>query len=192
MPKRSIRQRLLLERRNCSVESCLQWSRQIQRRFLDDDLYRQAACLGLYSPVQNEVQTGLVAQQARRDGKRVVYPRVCGEQLEFCPVTDEAELVCGAFGICEPQSAPLPLAEVDLLVVPGVAFDLGGHRLGFGKGYYDRTLADAPARLARVGFAYEFQVITQLPIAEHDCRLTTLVTEHRTLRFDGLTPGSTY
>ena len=183
MPKRSIRQRLLLERRNCAAASCLQWSRQLQGRFLEEDLYRQAVCLGLYSPIQNEVQTELVAQQARRDGKRVVYPRVCGEQLEFCPVADEAELVCGAFGICEPQGAPLPLAEVDLLVLPGVGFDLGGHRLGFGKGYYDRTLAAAPTRLLRVGFAYEFQVVAQLPIAEHDCRLTALVTEQRTLRF---------
>ena len=192
MPKRPIRQRLLLERRNCSVESCLQWSRQIQDRFLTDDLYRQATCLGLYSPVQNEVQTSLVAKQARLDGKRLVYPRVCGEQLQFCPVDDESELVCGAFGICEPQGAPLPLAEVDLLIIPGVAFDHGGHRLGFGKGYYDRTLAAAPDRLTRVGFAYEFQVVAQLPTAEHDCRLTALVTEQRTLHFDGLKPGSTY
>lgn len=174
------------------MESCLQWSRQIQSRFLADDLYRQATCLGLYSPVQNEVQTSLVARQARLDGKCVVYPRVCGEQLQFCQVDDEAELVCGAFGICEPRGTPLPLAEVDLLIIPGVAFDLYGHRLGFGKGYYDRTLAAAPVRLTRVGFAYEFQVVAQLPAAEHDCRLTALVTEQRTLYFDGLKPSSTY
>jgi 5-formyltetrahydrofolate cyclo-ligase len=150
---------------------------------LDDDLYRQATSLGLYSPIQNEVQTDLVAQQARLDGKRLLYPRVCGERLEFCPVNEVADLICGAFGICEPQGAPVPLTEIDLLVLPGVGFDLDGHRLGFGKGFYDRTLATAPTHLARVGFAYEFQVVAQLPAAGHDCRITTLVTEQRTLHF---------
>lgn len=183
MPKRSIRQRLLSERRRCPVASCLLWSRQIQARFLGDDLYRRAGCLGLYSPLQNEVQTEAVAEQARRDGKRLVYPRVRGEFLEFCQVGAADELVAGAFGILEPAGEPVPLAQIDLLVVPGVAFDLGGHRLGFGKGYYDRTLEGCRPALERVGFAYEFQVVAQLPAADHDCRLTCLVTEHRTLHF---------
>ena len=73
MPKRSIRQRLLTERRHCPVESCLLWSRQLQERFLGEEVYRRAACLGLYSPLQNEVQTEAVARQARLDGKRLVY-----------------------------------------------------------------------------------------------------------------------
>jgi len=68
-------------------------------------------------------------------------------------------------------------------VVPGVAFDLSGHRLGYGKGYYDRALSACLPVLERVGFAYEFQVVEQLPAAAHDCRLTRLVTEQRILRF---------
>jgi 5-formyltetrahydrofolate cyclo-ligase len=183
MPKRSLRQRLLSERRHCSVESCLLWSRQVQERFLAGDSYRQARCLGLYSPLQNEVQTEGVARQAWRDGKLLVYPRVCADALEFCPITRWADLTVGAFGILEPVSEPVPLAAIDLLVLPGVAFDLLGHRLGFGKGYYDRTLADCPVDLARVGFAYEFQVVAQLPVDDHDCRVTGLVTERRTLCF---------
>jgi len=183
MPKRSIRQRMLTERRCSPVESCLLWSRQIQERFLGEEVYRRAACLGLYSPLQNEVQTEAVARQARLDGKRLVYPRVCGERLEFCQVNAGDDLVAGAFGILEPAGEAVALTEIDLLVLPGVAFDLGGHRLGFGKGYYDRTLADCHPTLERVGFAYEFQVIDQLPAADHDCRLTCLVSERRTLHF---------
>ncbi len=183
MPKRSIRQRLLLERRQCAEAECRHWSRLIQERFLNDELYRRARCLGLYSPVHNEVQTGLVASRACRDGKRLVYPRVAGEALEFCAVGCSSELLRGSFGILEPGGEPVPLGEIDLLVMPGVAFDLHGHRLGFGKGYYDRTLDGCPARLARVGFAYEFQVVEQLPAAAHDCRVTCLVTERRTLYF---------
>ena len=69
MPKRSIRQRLLLERRQCADADCRRWSRQVQERFLDGDLYRRAGCLGVYSPLHNEVQTDLLAQRARVDGK---------------------------------------------------------------------------------------------------------------------------
>lgn len=183
MPKRSLRQRLLSERRQCAVDDCLLLSRRIQERFLGEDLYRRAVCLGLYSPVQNEVHTDLIARQARLDGKRLVYPRVCGDLLEFSPVAETAELRPGAFGIAEPVGPSVPLAMIDLLVLPGVAFDLTGHRLGFGKGYYDRTLSVAPVPLVRVGLAYEFQVVEQLPAAAHDCRVTCLVTEQRTLHF---------
>ncbi len=192
MPKRSIRQRLLLERRQCADADCRRWSRQVQERFLDGDLYRRAGCLGVYSPLHNEVQTDLLAQRARVDGKRLVYPRVCGDLLEFCTVDEVNDLRPGAFGISEPTTPPVPLAAIDLLVVPGLAFDLTGHRLGFGKGYYDRTLADAPPGLERVGFAYEFQVVEQLPAAPHDCRITWLVTEQRTLHFPVLTGGGAH
>ena len=192
MPKRSIRQRLLLERRQCADADCRRWSLEVQERFLGAELYRRAGCIGLYSPLHNEVRTDLVAQRARLDGKRLVYPRVCGELLEFCPVDEVSELLPGAFGIREPATPPVPLTAIDLLVLPGLAFDLTGHRLGFGKGYYDRTLADAPPRLTRVGFAYEFQVVEQLPAAPHDCRITCLVTEQRTLHFPAQSGGGVH
>ena len=73
MPKRPIREKLLAERRHCSAETCLQRSLQIQARFLAGDAYRQARCLGLYSPFQNEVQTEAVARQCIADGKLLAY-----------------------------------------------------------------------------------------------------------------------
>ena len=184
MPKRSLREKLLAARRHLSTETCLHLSVLIQTRFLDSDAYRQAQCLGLYSPVLNEVHTEMVARRALADGKRLVYPRVQGAQLEFVELPTLAALAPGTFGIAEPTGDRLvPLAELDLLVLPGVGFDLAGYRLGFGKGFYDRALADVPPALVRVGFAYEFQVTGQLPVAAHDCRLTLLVTEQRMLRF---------
>jgi len=184
MPKRPIREKLLVERRHCSVETCLHLSLLIQERFLNSDAYRQAGCIGLYSAFLNEVQTDLVARRCLADGKGLSFPRVSGAALEFVTVTSARELAPGAFGIPEPTGPRLvPIAEIDLLVVPGVAFDLTGHRLGYGKGYYDRVLDGSPPGLKRIGFAYEFQVVEQLPAADHDCRLTHLVTEQRMLRF---------
>ena len=190
MPKRSLRETLLAARRHLSTETCLQLSAQIQARFIGSAAYRQAQCLGLYSPVLNEVHTELVARRALADGKRLAYPRVHGAQLEFVELPTLAALAPGAFGIAEPTGdRRVPLAELDLLVLPGVGFDLAGYRLGFGKGFYDRALAGVPPALVRVGFAYEFQVTGQLPVADHDCRLTLLVTEQRMLRFPAEGPA---
>lgn len=184
MPKRTIRGQVLAQRRHLSAESCVHLSLLIQERFLISDLYRQADSLGLYSAVHNEVQTEQVARRALADGKRLYYPRVRGEALEFVTVRSVAELVPGSFGILEPTGADLMAwTELHLLVVPGVAFDACGHRLGYGKGYYDRALTQCPPAVERVGFAYEFQVVERLPVDAHDCRLTRLVTEQRVLRF---------
>ena len=184
MPKRPIREKLLAERRHCSAETCLHLSLSIQARFLAGDAYRLARCVGLYSPFMNEAQTELVARRCLNDRKRLVYPRVTGLDLQFVEVSGQGDLRPGAYGIPEPAGQQLvALEELDLLVVPGVAFDLAGNRLGYGKGYYDRALAGCPPALERVGFAYEFQVVAQLPAAAHDRRLTQLVTEQRVLRF---------
>lgn len=184
MPKRSIREKILAARRHCSAETCLQLSLQVQIRFLDGETYRQAGRIGLYSPVLNEVQTELVARRCLADGKLLAYPRVAGERLQFVAVDDLAVLAPGAFGIPEPQGGgEVPLGSLDLLIVPGVAFDLSGHRLGYGKGYYDRALAGACGRPLPIGFAYEFQLVANLPVAGHDVRLGQLVTEQRWLRF---------
>ena len=184
MPKRPIRTQLLAQRRHCSAEDCLHLSLLIQTRFLDSAAYRQAGCIGLYSPMLNEVQTELLARRCLADGKLLSYPRIRGAGLEFVVVSGLGELAPGSYGIPEPTGEHLvPYPELELLVVPGVAFDLSGHRLGYGKGYYDRVLALCRPVLERVGFAYEFQVVAQLPADPHDCRLTRLVTEQRILHF---------
>lgn len=184
MPKRPIREKLLLERRHCSVEICLSLSLLIQARLLDSSAYRQAGSVGLYSPVLNEVQTEVVARRCLTDGKRLAYPRITGAEMTFVEISDLGEMAPGGFGILEPTGDRLvPVDGLDLLVIPGVAFDLAGNRLGFGKGYYDRALAVCRPGQERVGFAYEFQVVGPLPAADHDCRLTALVTEQRMLRF---------
>lgn len=184
MPKRPIREKLLSERRHCSAETCLHLSLLIQERLLASSVYRQAGCIGLYSPVCNEVQTELVARRCLADAKRLAYPRVDGSDLHFVEVRGPGELAPGQFGILEPSGTRVvPLPELDLLVIPGIAFDLAGHRLGYGKGYYDRALSACRPELERIGFAYEFQVLDQLPVAAHDRRLTGLVTEQRLLRF---------
>jgi 5-formyltetrahydrofolate cyclo-ligase len=186
MPKKSIRATMLGRRKHLSAETCLGWSLKAQEHFLQLPLFADAEVLGLYSPVWNEVFTEEIFRSAREAGKRVAYPRIEEHGLEFVEVTDLAELGPGAFGVLEPRGArSVPLTALDLVVVPGVAFDLAGFRLGYGKGFYDRALSCFGRRAPLVGLCYELQMVDALPAESHDVRVDLVATEERTLRFRG-------
>lgn len=184
MPKRSIRSHFLAERKACPIETCAVSSAEIQRRFLMSDLFRDARCLALYSAINNEVLTDEVVGPAIDAGKTLVFPRVSGESLEFVVIESVAELVPGAFGVFEPSGCRLvPAEKLDLVVVPGVAFDKRGHRLGYGRGYYDRALAKCLGSCMKVGFSYDFQLVDELPATEYDETLSVLITESSMINF---------
>lgn len=148
------------------------------------DFYRRSSCIALYSAVHNEVLTDTVFIRARAAGKTLTYPRTRNGRIEFIEVLDLADLSPGAFGVMEPQKGHVvEIEELSMVVVPGVAFDLVGHRLGYGSGFYDRALAECRADCVKVGFAYDSQLLAELPFAEHDQRLSVLMTESRTLNF---------
>jgi 5-formyltetrahydrofolate cyclo-ligase len=184
MPKTSIRQTILTRRRAIAAEICLASSLNVQERLLTLPEFAAAACVALYSPIANEVFTEAVFRGAARLGKRVVYPRMCGTELEFVEVADRRELGPGTFGVLEPRGGRrIPPVAIDLAVVPGVAFDLRGHRLGYGKGFYDRAFGTGPSRPLLVGFAFEMQVVDRLPTEGHDVQLDLLITESRVVDF---------
>jgi len=184
MAKKTIRDEMLAKRKCLATATCMSLSLRIQQRLLTSAEYSGAVTLALYSPILNEVFTEEIFRDAHRRGKRVVYPKVGNPGLEFIQVESRGELRRGAFGILEPSGAdPVPLREIDLLVVPGVAFDRAGYRLGYGKGFYDRALHSHEERGSLVGLGFEFQVISMLPAETHDVRMDMIVTEERILGF---------
>ncbi|MEJ2201154.1 MAG: 5-formyltetrahydrofolate cyclo-ligase, partial [Desulfuromonadaceae bacterium] len=184
MPKKSIRASMLEQRRQLATAVYAELSRKVQDRLLETPEFAAAEILALYSPVANEVATDELFHRARRQGKRVAYPRVRGELLEFVEVGQLAELTPGFRGILEPSGSMLvPLAGLDLLLVPGVVFDQRGHRLGYGKGFYDRTLHLSGRCAKLIGLSFEFQLVTELPVEFHDIGMDMLVTETRALQF---------
>lgn len=146
----------------------------------------EAAAIAFFHAVAGEPDLSALASESLAAGKRVCYPRanagVVGGYEMVAVRNLEDDLVPGPFGVMEPRNGLEPLTERDLKnclwLVPGLAFSPDGHRLGRGKGVYDRLLS-AHDGLA-VGVFYEVQKIDRLPVADHDRRLNRVVTEERT------------
>ncbi len=158
----------------------------IQRRLLTSVCYRDARAVVLYSPIEQEVATGLVADDAITSGKEVFFPRLDSNRIAMVRVCGLSELVPGAFGIPEPPSnreaiAPEKLAGA-MISVPGVAFGVCGQRLGRGGGHYDRFLAALPPEAITVGLAYSFQLLDEVPEEPFDRRLQYIITESALIR----------
>jgi len=136
--------------------------------------------VALYSAVRGEISTAPAALALRDRGVSLVYPRVLRDErrLAFHEVSDPSSMSPGAFGILEPDArAPLIAATaIDVIVVPGLAFDAHGGRVGWGHGYYDTTLASTGDAL-HVGYAFELQMVEIVPIDADDAAMDCVITE---------------
>jgi 5-formyltetrahydrofolate cyclo-ligase len=145
-----------------------------------------AGTVGAYASIGNEVATGDLLAALLSAGKNLVLPVVKGDGfMEFRAVTDLGRLTPGVFGIPEPREGELcPPEKIDLLFIPGLAFDRRGGRLGRGKGYYDRYLAHAAARRPdqiKVGLAFSRQLMAAVPRDDWDLLMDLLVTEEEVI-----------
>ena len=178
LKKDKVRRELLEKRLRLPPKAVIKNSKRITSLALYFEPFKKAKSLALYFPVRNEVRTEGIFERARQLGKRIYFPRVSGSILEFLEVHDLSDLKPGKFGIPEPASgADRKEAEyIDLIIVPGVAFDREGRRMGYGKGYYDRTLRQVDRRRL-LGLAHDLQVLGSVPAEERDIGVGFLITE---------------
>lgn len=137
----------------------------------------EARSLAAFFPTRKEPDLTPFYQEWLNSGKILLFPRLAGEGLEFCPIRSLADLkVKNAFGIAEPPAdfSFMDSQEIDAVLVPGLAFDSEGHRIGYGRGYYDRFLKTTAAR--KIAVAFDFQIQTSIPQEEHDVKMDALVT----------------
>jgi 5-formyltetrahydrofolate cyclo-ligase len=143
-------------------------------------LLANRATIALYAPKGSEVDTATI-DAALRGRARLVYPRIAeSTRLLAFHSSEPRDLLPAPFGLREPPLEPrtqVAIADIDAFVVPGIAFDRAGGRLGWGRGHYDATLAAASSQALRVGIAYECQLVAQVPHAPHDVRLHCVVSE---------------
>lgn len=182
--KKEVREVLLAKRMALTPEAVSGFSQNIQERLIASVLWKQSEWVALYSSVKNEVETRLLFMKALEGGKSVYFPRV-EQGIQFYEVTSPDDLQKGAWGILEPKHGCPLLKEGEeggLIVVPGVGFDQRGHRLGYGRGFYDAMLG----RLAvpTVGLAYDLQVVADLPTDSRDRKVRNLITEKKEYHFE--------
>jgi len=184
MTKREIRQQIREERRGLTLEQRDLKDQLIFNRAHKDGKFQVASRILVYVSTAEEVDTAPFIEYAWGIGKEVFVPRIAGETLHHVRITRSTIWHEGPFGIREPvvNEADIVLSDRDLqegdvIVIPMVAFDTACNRLGYGKGYYDRILANRS--LHALGLAYELQKIKQLPVEPHDIPLTRICTEER-------------
>jgi 5-formyltetrahydrofolate cyclo-ligase len=158
---------------------------RIQKAFLGLPEYERAASVALYAACRGEVPTAMIMEAALAAGKSVWFPRVVRDGMEFRQVLKVSDLSPGRFGLYEPLDT-CPVEDpgaIDLFVVPGVAFDRNGHRVGYGMGYYDRVLHPFEGQGRFIGFCYAFQLVDTIADEGHDVVMDRVITEHGTLTF---------
>ncbi len=147
---------------------------RIKERFFSLPQIKKAESILLYYPHKNEVDTLPIISDLLKEGKIVLLPKVQGKDIIPIQIKDLSNLKEGYAGIKEPEGNPVSVDSIDVIIVPGVAFDKKGHRLGYGKGFYDRFLKKTKG--LKIGLAYDFQVIEELPSEEHDVPLDLIIT----------------
>ncbi len=178
MIKSDIRKSFKEFRNKMSAEDVSRLSFSAAKRFISSDIYKNAKTIMLYWPLGNETDTRTILEQIFKDGKTAVLPVTNPNTDDIIPVImhENAEMKTGAYRITEPKNAPTVNKEdIDVIIVPGIAFDLTGARIGFGKGCYDRFLKDTKAK--KVGYCYACQITDKIMSDEFDICMDYLITD---------------
>ena len=158
-----------------------------QQRFLGSKYFSESKVIGLYYPILNEVQTFRIMSQAILNLKTVCLPTIVDEQISFFKYDPTKSLKVGKYGIMEPETSSENMNHLlDIVITPGVVFDVTGNRIGYGKGYYDKFFNSIGFQnMTLVGLGYDFQFILEKIICnDQDVKMNTLISEKRMINLN--------
>ena len=182
--KAQLRKRMKAIRDGISPELRKSKNEQIVNALLRENWYADAKIICVYAAITSEVDLRDFCQRAWKDGKKLYFPKVFGEEMEFYEVDDFICLKEGCFHVMEPDLENYDLKKYEdqpepvHILVPGVAFSATSYRLGYGKGYYDRYLSMHPS-LIPVGICYSEQRESEIPTDIHDIRMKKIITDEQ-------------
>lgn len=172
--KQELRANIKLLKKQHSMEERQAQSDIIMRKLEQHPDFIKAKIVMLYSSLPDEVQTQGFIEKWRQQ-KRIILPTVVGDDIIPVELTPETNFAVGDFNILEPQNEAYT-GDFDLIVVPGVAFDPQGNRLGRGKGYYDRFLCQHRS-VKKIGICFDFQLIDNVPVEENDIPMDEIISK---------------
>lgn len=178
LTKQSIRSKILLLLKNQKEEDRDRKSKLIKRKLLRTKVFKKAKNVMFYVAFGGEVETNEMIKEAKKLGKIVTVPIGTNNRasLRPCILDEHAKLRKGPYGVYEPVSKCfLREINLDLVIVPGLAFDKKGRRLGRGKGCYDRFLNSLSGKTASIGLAFDFQILPKVPTATHDVNVSRVL-----------------
>ena len=168
MDKSALRRTIREKKRAMTDQQIESASAELAERLFAHPAYQQAKALYGYLSYNQEVRTAAILERAQRDGKRVAVPKVYGDEMKFLWLEDLAAVAPGAYGIPEPVAdGPVAGDPAALVLMPGLAFDREGHRMGYGGGFYDKYLAAHPGH-PTLALCYGFQMLPHLETEAHD------------------------
>lgn len=178
MDKTKLRAKLLAHRLNLSQDEVSKASEKVYGRLFKLDVFDKIKEVAVYLPVRNEIETAKIINELVARGKKVSIPFYSDSKCDYFfgqyKPGDETEN--GPFKVPQPKNArAIDPEKIGAVLLPAVAFDKLGHRLGYGKGVYDQLLKDADC--LKIGLAYDFQVVDKLPREEHDVRVDFVITQ---------------
>ena len=168
MDKSALRREIREKKRAMTEEEIVTRSARLGELFIQTRAYREAKTVYGYLPYNQEVRTVPILEQAMKDGKRVAVPKVYGDTMAFIYLEDLSQVAKSAMGIPEPVAdGPVAEDKTALVLMPGLAFDKAGHRIGYGGGFYDKFLTAEPNH-PTLALCYDFQMFAHLNTEEFD------------------------
>ncbi len=179
--KKQIRKEIFSRRKLMSEEELNKKSQNIFKILTGLSEYQDVDQILIYVSFGKEVETHQLISHALQEGKEVLVPKVMGKDMVFVKINNLSELMPGTMGILEPEgNEEAILSQNALMIMPGVAFDINLHRVGYGGGYYDKYLEQHDS-LRKIALGFEFQLFSELPCEETDIKPDILITERRIL-----------
>lgn len=174
--KKELRKEIRLRKKQYTESELKKLSLPIMRKLLELSCIKNARTIMLYCSLPDEVYSLETIRQLKEEGKRIVLPVVTSDtEMELHTYNGDADLHIGRFNILEPCGEKfIDYADIDLIIVPGMAFDDSNNRLGRGKGYYDRFLEKLKDKY-KIGICFPFQRVHHLPTSEHDIRMDMVI-----------------
>ena len=190
MDKKALRKELLIKRENLTEEEILKKSNLIANSIYNSKVYRDAKTIMTYISFKNEVYTHNIIKKSIIENKKIVVPITIPEtkELKISQVLDFNELEIGYYNILTPKKEFLRYIDpkdIDLVLVPGVAFDKNGYRIGYGGGYYDRFLDKLRKDAIKIGLAFDLQLIDKVPKDNYDKSVDIIITENEIINCSG-------
>ena len=180
MDKKALRKRIAEQKRAITPEQIEAASQRLAERLFQTDAYQNALSIYGYLSYNQEIRTLPILRRAMIDGKRVAVPKVYGDEMRFIWMDDLSLVAPGYYDIPEPiADGPVADDELALMLMPGLAFDPEGHRVGYGGGFYDRYLAAHPDHKL-VALCYGFQLVDHLDCEAHDIPVHRVIPDEET------------